>query len=452
VYPELLAPAGSFACAEAAFTHGADAVYAGIGKFNLRAHSPNFEPDEFGELLKLAATAGKRVYAALNIMPSDDMLPSIEETLRLLTDAGSLPNAFIISDPGVLSLVTDICPGVPVHLSTQSGCFNAVSMKFWRKQGISRIILPRELCIDQIRYLSQQGAAETEVFVHGAMCVSISGRCLLGAYYGGRHPNLGDCPQPCRLRYQIIPIDTNSNNDQHQYINQHVDQCQQDNHSQHINQQVNQYQRNGFEVEESGDFDNNGMWNPGDGVYLLNSKDLRTVEIIPKLIESGVSSLKIEGRNKTAYYVASTVKVYRDAIDTYMASPGSYGVKDWWREELESIDHRPYTTGFYDGDPIKQEVFSSKAKAGYRLIGVVKAIMGGRPVIDVKNVFSTKSAGINVLPIKNTKPPFDITLGAILEFDGQNHIEIQRALPNRLVLLDGCDNKFSVGDMLRIRV
>jgi putative protease len=438
VHPELLAPAGSFACAEAAFAHGADAVYAGIGKFNLRAHSPNFEPDEFGELLKLAAAGGKRVYGAMNIMPSDDMLLQLEETLRRLADARSLPDAFIISDPGVMSLATEICPGVPIHLSTQSGCFNLASMKFWRKHGVSRIILPRELSIGQIRHLSRQNVAETEVFIHGAMCVSISGRCLLGAYYGGRHPNLGDCPQPCRLRYRVIPLD----------VDQHGNQ--------------NQSLYDGFDAEESSGA-GDGSWNPGGGVYLLNSKDLCTVKILPKIIESGVSSLKIEGRNKTAYYVASTVKVYRDAIDTYMSAPNDCKIKEWWMDELEAVDHRPYTTGFYDGDPIKQEVFSSKAKAGYRLIGVVKAVINGRPVIDVKNVFSAESVPINVLPVKKAKPPFDLTFKAVLEFDGAENADgstesvrmsltgAARALPNRLVILDDCNEKLRVGDMLRVK-
>ncbi|GBU22233.1 peptidase [Fibrobacteres bacterium R8-0-B4] len=439
--PELLAPAGSFACAEAAFAHGADAVYAGIGKFNLRAHSTNFEPGEFCELLKLADISNKRVYGAINIMPNDDILAPLEETLRQLADARSMPAAFIVSDPGVLSLVTDICPGIPIHLSTQSGCFNVAAMKFWRKQGVSRFILPRELSIDQIRYLSQQGVAETEAFIHGAMCVSISGRCLLGAYYGGRHPNMGDCPQPCRLKYRIIPIDPNNiDTDKYKCVNQNgrVDNDQRLNHSLY----------DGFDVEESGDL-KDGSWNPGGGAYLLNSKDLCTIGILPKIIESGVSSLKIEGRSKTAYYVASTVKVYRDAIDTYMTAPGDYKVKDWWREELDAVDHRPYTTGFYDGDPIKQAVFSSKARAGYRLIGIVKAVVNGRPAVDVKNVFSAESVPINVLPVKKAKPPFDLTFKSILEFDGTD--SIQRARPNRLVLLDGCTEKLRVGDMLRIR-
>jgi len=450
VHPELLAPAGTFACAEAAFANGADAVYAGIGKFNLRAHSPNFDFDEFGELLKLASVSKKRVYCAMNIMPNDDMLSSLEETLRKLADARLMPAAFIISDPGVLSLVTEICPGVDIHLSTQSGCFNLAAMKFWRKLGVSRVILPRELSIDQIRYLSRQGVAETEVFIHGAMCVSISGRCLLGAYRGGRHPNLGDCPQPCRLKYSIVPIDTDNDDGVGINLSGLLRRFapRNDSHCERSEAIQNVSPSDGFTVEESG-VPGDGSWNPGGGAYLLNSKDLCTIEILPRIIESGVSSLKIEGRNKTAYYVASTVKVYRDAIDTYAAAPNGYKVKEWWREELDAIDHRPYTTGFYDGDPVKQEVFSSKARAGYRLVGTVKAVIGGRPVVDVKNVFSAESVPINVLPVKSAKSPFDLTFKAILEFDGSD--SIQRARPNRLVLLDGCSEKLRVGDMLRIR-
>jgi len=422
--PELLAPAGMFACAEAAFAHGADAVYAGIGRFNLRAHSPNFSVKEFGELVDFSADMGKRVYGVLNIIPNDQLLAPIENTLKNMAKSEIAPNAFIVSDPGVLSLVKEVFAGVPVHLSTQNGCFNSASMQFWKKQGVSRIILPRELNLEQIRHLSALNIVETEVFVHGAMCVSISGRCLLGAYLNGRHPNLGDCPQPCRFRYRIVPAE------------QGVD-----------------FTHDGFDIEESGveEAGESGAaksWTSGDGVYLLNSKDLRTIEILPALMESGVASFKIEGRNKSAHYVASATKVYRDAIDTYLNNPQNYKVKEWWTEELEAIEHRPYTTGFYNADPIKQEIFTSKAQAGYRLIGTVKAVMNGLPVIDVKNSFST-SEPLNILPVRNNQPPFELTFDKISELDGT---ECPKARPNRLVILNGCNGKLRVGDMLRILI
>ena len=403
--PELLAPAGSFACAEAAFTHGADAVYAGIGNFNLRAHSPNFTVAQFGELVEFAHIGGKRVYGVLNIMPDDAMFAPLEDTLKQLAGGGRAPHAFIVSDPGVLSAVLEIFPDTPIHLSTQNGCFNSASMKFWRARGVSRIILPRELNLEQIRRLSSLYIMETEIFIHGAMCVSISGRCLLGAYFNRRHPNLGDCPQPCRLKYRIIPNDPT------------VD-----------------IRHDGFDAEETA----------GSGVYLLNSKDLCTVGILPAVMESGAACFKIEGRNKSAHYVASVVKVYRDAIDTYISNPGGYKVKEWWTEELNSIEHRPYTAGFYADGPIKQELFASKAEAGYRLAGTVKAVVDGNPVIDVKNSFG---AGVmNVLPVKKNKAPFEVTVGVIMEMDGA---VCDRARSNRLVMLGGCGGKLGVGDMLR---
>jgi len=422
--PELLAPAGTFACAEAAFAHGADAVYAGIGRFNLRAHSPNFSVEEFGELVEFAADNGKRVYCALNLIPNDQILTSLEDTLKDMAKDEIAPSAFIISDPGVLSLVGDIFPNIAIHLSTQSGCFNSASMQFWKRQGVSRVILPRELNLEQIRQLSALNITETEVFVHGAMCVSISGRCLLGAYLNGRHPNLGDCPQPCRFKYRILPVE------------QGVDLT-----------------HDGFDVEESwaaeaGERAAAKPWVSGDGVYLLNSKDLCTIEILPALMESGVASFKIEGRNKSAHYVASATKVYRDAIDTYISAPPNYEVKGWWTEELEAIEHRPYTTGFYAADPIKQELFTSKAQAGYRLVGVVKAVMNGLPIVDVKNSFSTTEP-VNVLPVVNNHPPFDLTFDKIRELDGA---ECPKARPNRLVSLDGCSEKLRAGDMLRTYV
>jgi len=409
--PELLAPAGSFVCAEAAFAHGADAVYAGIGRFNLRAHSPNFDVDEFAELVDFAVDKGKRVYGVANIMPDDRTLAELEDTLAQLANRRRAPHAFIISDPGVLSVARQIFPGTPIHLSTQSGCFNSAAMRFWRDCGVSRVILPRELNIEQIRHLSSLDIMETEIFVHGAMCVSVSGRCLLGAYINRRHPNLGDCPQPCRLRYRIIP-----------------------------NAQGVDLQQDGFDAEES-----------AEGVYLLNSKDLCTTAILPALIESGAASFKIEGRSKSAHYVASAVKVYRDAIDTYIDNPRGYRPKNWWAAELDAVDHRPYTTGFYDGDPIMQEQFASKAQAGFRLIGTVKAVVDGRPVVDVKNIFSAAGEGaepVNVLPVKKGQPPFDLRFESITELDGT---DCRQACPNRLVVLRGCSKNLRVGDMLRVK-
>lgn len=406
--PELLAPAGSFTCAQAAFDHGADAVYAGIGKFNLRAHSPNFTVEEFCDLKRYASGLGRKVYAALNIMPDDKMLNLLKLTLKDLYTSGGLPDAFIVSDPGVLGVISEMCPGAELHLSTQTGCFNSTSMWFWKDQGVSRVVLPRELNLEQIKDLSSLDIIETEIFVHGAMCVSVSGRCLLGAYLGKRHPNLGDCPQPCRFNYRIIPQEVGMKTE-----------------------------HDGFWVEES-----------EAGAYLLNSKDLCTLEIIPQLIQTGAASFKIEGRNKSAHYVASVVKVYRDALDSAAAHPDSYQIKSWWMDELDSIEHRTYTCGFYKSDPLKQDVFASKATAGFRLVGMVKAVVEGRPVVDVKNSFSDRTL-INILPVRQRLEPYDLQFERMVELDGK---AVEKACSNRLVVLEGCSERLRTGDMLRVRV
>lgn len=404
--PELLAPAGDFAIAQMAFDHGADAVYIGVGQLNLRAHSPNFAVDDLPELLETAANLGKKVYVALNIMPDDRRLDEVESTLHSIKNIGSLPDAFIISDPGVLLLCKKVLPQVDLHLSTQTGACNSLSLQFWQSQGISRVVLPRELNLTQISRLSSLKQVETEIFIHGAMCVSISGRCLLGAYLNGRHPNMGDCPQPCRFQYRISSVESSSQNDCH------------------------------FDAEE----DKNG-------VYLLNSKDLCTLSILPAVIATGVNSLKIEGRNKSIHYVASVVKTYRQALDECLKDPQNYVVRKEWIDELEKVEHRPYTTGFYGEDSIMQEVFSSKAASNSRVLGIVKGVLeGGIPVIDVKNSFAVSDV-LEVLPVKRFSSPFTLSFSHFTDLSGN---PMQKIPSNRLLCGHGASVRLYPGDMLRM--
>ncbi len=406
--PELLAPAGNFAIAQMAFDHGADAVYIGVGQLNLRAHSPNFTVNDLPELLEMAAKRVKKVYIALNIMPDDRRLDEVECTLQSIKNISSLPDAFIISDPGVLLLCKKILPQVAMHLSTQTGSCNSLSLQFWKDQGISRVVLPRELNLVQISHLSHLKQVETEMFVHGAMCVSISGRCLLGAYLNGRHPNMGDCPQPCRFQYSISSVEPSSKSD-----------CS-------------------FDAEE----DQNG-------VYLLNSKDLCTLSILPAIVATGVNSLKIEGRNKSIHYVASVVKTYRKALDECMKDPQNYVVHKEWIDELETVEHRPYTTGFYGDDSIMQEVFSSKAASNSRVIGIVKGVLeGGIPVIDVKNSFAVSEV-LDVLPVKRYSSPYTISFSHFTDLSGN---PVQKIPSNRLLCGYGASVRLYPGDMLRMPV
>lgn len=403
--PELLAPAGTFECAEAAFLHGADAVYIGIGKLNLRAHSPNFSINDLPELLDLAGDSGKKVYAALNLMPDQSKIPMVRETLEIIKNNRCAPHAFIISDPGVLVLCKEILPQVELHISTQTGTFNLLSLEFWKRQGISRAVLPREFSLEQINEACNAKIMETEIFIHGAMCVSISGRCLMGAYLGERHPNRGDCPQPCRYQYRLSVMQENG---EYQAI---------------------------FDAEEN-----------SEGVYLMNSKDLCSISIIPQIVSSGVHSLKIEGRNKSVHYVASVIRTYRAALDCYFSDPHNYMVLPEWQKELDALDHRTYTTGFYNGEYILQDTFNSKASPTSRIIGTVKAILpGGLPVIDVKNSFSINEK-LEVVPVQQNTPPFSLAFSNITDLSGNS--SSSRAPSSRLVV-GHCAESLRIGDMLR---
>jgi U32 family peptidase len=406
IAPELLAPAGSVAIAEAAFDHGADAVYVGFGQENLRAHAPSLLYDDLCALLDLAHSRGKKVYVTLNCMPDDAMLTRIQGTVAVIAGMPRLPHAVIVSDPGVLTLCRKALPAVAIHLSTQTGVFNAAALCFWREQGVARIILPRELTLEQVGALSAEQGMEAEVFVHGAMCVSVSGRCLLGAYLDGRHPNKGDCTQPCRLRYRIDPIDP---------LGTPADRW--------------------FEAEES-----------TGGVFLMNSKDLCGLPILPAIVKTGVHALKIEGRNKGMHYVATVTRVYRAALDACMADPSDFSVQKEWQTELETVEHRPYTTGFYRGELHLQSVFASKSEPTARMAGIIKGVLpDGAPVIDVRGVFRPGER-LQILPVNRKIIPYEIRFSSLSDLAG---IGLDFAPLNRLVVGRGGAPGLRPGDLLR---
>ncbi|HEX2956577.1 MAG TPA: U32 family peptidase C-terminal domain-containing protein, partial [Chitinispirillaceae bacterium] len=329
-------------------------------------------------------------------------------SLRAFDKLKNRMDALIVSDPGVILMCQEMIPDMPLHLSTQTGTFNTAAMRFWKQQGIERVVLPREMNIEEISAVTRSGIIETEIFVHGAMCVSVSGRCLLGAYMNGRHPNRGDCSQPCRIKYRITPVENDTGSSM-----------------------------SGFDAEET-----------EQGVYLLNSKDLCSVEVLPEIVCSGVSSLKIEGRNKSIHYVASVAKVYREALDEYCKNPDEYTVKPSWNDILNSVEHRPYTTGFLKGEYALQEVFTSKATSPTRVIAIVKAVLkDGVPILDVKNSFSCKDE-LEVLPVARNASPQMITVDTITDMEGN---ALSYAPSNRLVLCHST-YRLRVGDMLRKKI
>ena len=302
---ELLAPAGDLEKLKAAVLYGADAVYLGGRHFGLRAGAGNFSEEELIEGVRFAHGKGVQVYVTVNIFAHNsdlEVLPAYLETIRA---AGA--DAVIVSDPGVIDLIRRLHPGLPIHLSTQANTTNWAAASFWERLGVKRIVLARELSLPEIGQIRDKVQLELEIFVHGAMCISYSGRCLLSNYLTGRDANRGDCAQSCRWRYALVE-----------------------------EKRPGEY----FGIEED-----------ERGSYILGSRDLCLIEHIPQLVKAGINSFKIEGRMKSVNYVAGVVKVYREALDAYLADPENYTFNPAWWEEISKVSHRSYTTGFLSGSP-----------------------------------------------------------------------------------------------------
>lgn len=326
--PELLAPAGNLEKLKTAINFGADAVYLGGNKLNLRASADNFTMEELKEGLEYAHSRGRKVHVTLNVIPHNNNLIGIEEYITELYELGV--DAVLIADPGILSIAREVAPNLEIHLSTQASNLNYKSALFWHNVGIKRIVAAREMSLEELKLLREElpESCDLEVFVHGAMCMGYSGKCLLSNYLTDRDSNRGSCTQPCRFRYHL------------------------------------------YEERELGDYHKVNESNKG--MYFMNSKDLCMIEHIPELIESGINSLKIEGRMKSLYYVASVVKAYRQAIDKYIEDPKNYKYDPKWMKDLEKPSHRPYTTGFYFDEEIRENYETSAYIRNYDMVGIVK--------------------------------------------------------------------------------
>jgi U32 family peptidase len=324
---ELLAPAGNLEKLKTAVLFGADAVYCGIGSYSLRAPEASFTIADLAEGLIFAHTYNCRVYLALNIFAFDEDLSEMKELAAQALELGV--DAFIVSDPGVLAMLRSLDPRAKIHLSTQANTTNSESVKFWRDQGVRRIVLARELSLEQVKVIKKNNPdTELELFVHGAMCISYSGRCLLSQFLNSRSANRGLCTQPCRWEYRIREVSRTEE----------------------------------LEITED-----------ERGTYILNSRDLCLINHLPALVAAGVDSLKIEGRMKTAYYVAAVTRIYRQALDSYHHSQEAYQFDPNWLTELEKVSHRPYTTGFYL--PLEEDATEFTADSayirGYDFVGTV---------------------------------------------------------------------------------
>jgi len=299
--PELLSPAGDLERLKVAFAYGADAVYIG-GKFlSMRAKAKNFEPSEMEEGISYAHSLGKKVYVAANISAHNSDFTGMDEYFQWLEKIEA--DAILISDLGVFALAREIVPKMEIHISTQANITNHATAEFWRNLGASRVVVARELSLGEIKEIREKSPVEIEAFVHGAMCMAYSGRCLISNFLNSRDANRGECSQPCRFKYSLLEEKSGET----------------------------------YPVHES-----------ERGTYILNSKDLCMVQHIPDLISAGVSSFKIEGRMKTSYYVGAVTKAYREAIDDYYLSPELYKSKrSHYQNELQKVGSRGYTTGFF---------------------------------------------------------------------------------------------------------
>ena len=303
--PELLAPAGTPEKMKMALLYGADAVYLGGKSFGLRALGGNFSREELRAGVAFAHAHGKRVYVTVNIFPHNEDIAQLPGYLRFLQEIQV--DALLVADLGVFSLCREVIPEMELHVSTQANVTNYAAVAAWQRLGAQRVVLARELSLAEIREIRAHSAVELEMFVHGAMCISYSGRCLLSSYFTGRDSNRGTCAQSCRWKYALME-----------------------------ETRPGQY----FPIEED-----------ERGTYIMNSKDLCLLPQIADIIESGVDSLKIEGRMKSVHYVASVTKAYRLAIDRYFDDPAHFAVSPAWLEELGKVSHRAYTTGFVFHQP-----------------------------------------------------------------------------------------------------
>lgn len=327
---ELLAPAGDLERLKAAFYYGADAVYIGGKRYGLRAGSNNFTLDEIREGINYAHERGKKIYLTLNIIPHNDDIVGMDEYIADTFDAGI--DAFIVSDPGIFTLVKKVTPQAEIHISTQANNTNWLSANFWYNLGAKRVVLARELSIAEIKEIRDKtpDTLELEAFIHGAMCISYSGRCLLSNFLTGRDANRGECTHPCRWRYYLM------------------------------------------EEKRPGEY--LPVFEDDRGSYIMNSKDLCMIKYLPELIDAGVSSLKIEGRNKGIYYVAVAVNAYRKALDAYLSNLSGYRFDESLMEELYKASTRDFTTGFYLGRPGQkaQDYVKDTHQSVYDFIGLVR--------------------------------------------------------------------------------
>ena len=400
---ELLIPASSLEVLKIAVIYGADAVYIGGEVFGLRAKAKNFSMEDMAEGIQFAHEHGVKVYVTANILAHNGDLEGVREYFTQLKEIK--PDALIISDPGIYTIAKEICPEIERHISTQANNTNYGTYQFWWNQGAKRVVTARELSLNEIAEIRKNipDEMEIETFVHGAMCISYSGRCLLSNYFTGRDANQGACTHPCRWKYAVV------------------------------------------EEKRPGEY--LPVYENERGTYIFNSKDLCMIEHIPELIEAGIDSFKIEGRMKTALYVATVARTYRKAIDDYLTSPEKYKENmDWYLEQISNCTYRQFTTGFFFGKPSEEsQIYDNNTYIKeYTYLGIVgERNEEGLYQIEQRNKFSV---GEQIEVMKPDGRNIPVTLKRILDEDGN---EMESAPHPKQVLYIDLGQELEMYDILR---
>ena len=402
--PELLVPAGSLEVLKTAVNFGADAVYIGGEVFSLRAKARNFSAEDMAEGIKYAHEHGVKVHVTANILAHNADLAGADDYFRELAELG--PDALIIADPGMFEKAGRLCPGIDRHISTQANNTNYETFDFWYRQGAKRVVCARELSLAEIHEIREKTpeGLEIEAFVHGAMCISYSGRCLLSNYFTGRDANHGACTHPCRWKYSV--------------------------------------------VEETRPGEYLPVYENERGTFVFNSRDLCMIEHVPELVAAGIDSWKIEGRMKTALYVATVARTYRKAIDDYFESEEKYRSNlPWYREEIRKCTFRQFTTGFYFGKPSEESMVydNNTYKQDAVYLGVVrKTEDGSLAMFEQKNKFSVGDT------IEIMKPDGRDVPASVMSLRTMDGGQVESAPHPQELLWAELTERAEVGDILRM--
>ena len=392
--PELLIPASSLEVLKTAVIFGADAVYIGGEAFGLRAKAKNFSREDMKAGIVFAHEHGARVHVTVNILAHNDDLDGVREYLKELKEMK--PDALIIADPAIFDLAKEICPEIDRHISTQANNTNYGTYQFWWRLGAKRVVSARELSLQEIREIRERIPADMEIesFIHGAMCISYSGRCLLSNYFTGRDANQGACTHPCRWKYSIM--------------------------------------------EETRQGEYMPVYENERGTFIFNSKDLCMIEHIPEMIEAGIDSFKIEGRMKTALYVATVARTYRKAIDDYLEEPKKYEENmPWYLEQISNCTYRQFTTGFYFGKPDEtSQIYDNNTYIKeYTYLGIIGDEKDGMYRIEQRNKFSV---GEQIEIMKPDGRNIEVTVQRIVDEEGKEQESAPH--PKQALYVDlGCE-------------